>query len=260
MSVCLETIEANLHDSEWLLAHMRDVYTQLAPELLSPSPPPPLSPLSPEDEDTWESDIQDTHFIPARELYAGIHFMQCNELTAVLNMQKRVPYRHLNHFKALLQGVQMYTHTIDDIPTRVFDYFMEKGYEPETYDDVRNALQKINLRSMYPLAPAILYHISGYLPPRFTPQQQTMLYNIFRNLLANFRAVRQEQNRKNFFNYPFILRAIVRELEWVDVYRRIVRFTPSIRSLVTQQKYEAIITPFVRATITQYLKQHVYLK
>lgn len=118
-------------------------------------------------------------------------------------------YRRQNHFNEWLNVSQAKEST--DIPKAVLQQIMRILFQmgkrtPETLTklDIRRALKTLKLRRYYENSTAILCLLNGIPPPRFTPNQESLLKTMFKKIQQPFELT-CPKDRSNFFSYSYIM-------------------------------------------------------
>ena len=137
-------------------------------------------------------------------------------------------YRRIQHFSDWLSSFQARENV--QIPEEVLRKLMEVLYyyhnvsvpEKITPALVRTALKQLNsskenkFHKYYDNSVLISCLLSGKTPPRLTPQQETMLKNMFSAIQPAFEE-HKSKDRKNFLSYSYVLYKLC-QLAGLDVY------------------------------------------
>lgn len=134
----------------------------------------------------------------------GMSYEGC---TGYWDRSRTQPYRHINHFRRLLDSVQGINCALRELPPEVFELFDDDSNDDLDClmaDLVRNRLRKAKLARLYPYVPLIIHWVNGTKLPRFNPVQYELLVAMFQFCLDWFKR-NKRQGRKNFLSYPFLL-------------------------------------------------------
>ena len=131
-------------------------------------------------------------------------------------------YKKINHFRDWLRSVQAKESTTisPEIMAQVCQKCVERNINPQdlTPKKVREILKLCRLRKYYENSVLIHSLMTGVQPPRFEPETEARLEQMFMQIAAPFNlAVREVcPERKNFLSYAFVCFKFVQLLPDVD--------------------------------------------
>lgn len=131
-------------------------------------------------------------------------------------------YKKINHFKDWMRAVQAKESTTisDEVLEKVCKKCYEQRLTPEDLSPakIRSALKACKLRKYYENSVMIYSLLTNKSPPRFKPETEAKLEQMFMQIAQPFeRAVREvAPQRKNFLSYSFVCFKFIQLLPGVD--------------------------------------------
>lgn len=126
-------------------------------------------------------------------------------------------YKRMNHFRFWLNRLQGHESTKLDAPTleSIRAVLAEDPTSAITYDRIRAALRRLRLQRYYNNTYSILRRLTGEALVEFSPQHETQLLEMFRQIQQPFSNHRD--SRVNMLGYVYVIRKFCEILGWQDL-------------------------------------------
>lgn len=141
-------------------------------------------------------------------------------------------YKRMNHFSEKLSQIQgkERTQIQENLLSQIREEINKLNISMETVNPriVKTILKKLNKAKYYEHCNMITHLINGYELPRFTPEQEDKLKDMFNMIQKPFEK-HSPSGRKNFLNYAYIFRKFLELLSYDE-------FLPFFSELKSREK------------------------
>lgn len=166
---------------------------------------------------------------------ACIHFQECtaNDLWADERMQvlSKIAYKRINHFREwcnAIQARQQPNDALQSVINRVRQELKKErvvNMSTVTPQKIRNYLHTLRLGKYYEFTSAIYADITGKPIPKFTPDVEHTLMQMFTAIQPVFDEM-EGKKRKNFLSYSYTLNKLAQIINHQDI----LEFFPLLKS------------------------------